>query len=662
MSFQNDQLHLIPWQLPAEPPAGLSLVERVLVARGYSDARTRLEFLNPAALDPFVFRDMATVVARLHAVVNAGGHILVFGDYDADGLTATAIMVRFLRHLGASVASLIPDRLEEGYGLAASHVEAIIAAAPDLLLTVDCGSNNAAEVQRLYEAGIAVIVTDHHVIEDDAVMAVAHLNPHAEPALNDLLAGAGVAYMVVEAYCARYPVPDAHALLARLQTLAMVGTIADIMPLIGANRALVSAALHRFHDHAPAGLKALLAERGGAVDAQAIAYAIGPQLNAASRVGSVAVALDILLTDDEAEAGRLAGKLRQLNEKRKKLESEISEAAIEQAYALGPVPVIVVRDANWHAGVLGIVAARLVERFQKPAIVLSRDGDAWQGSARSLPGLNIHGALQRVSASLLQFGGHQRAAGLAIHDDTYDAFLAALLEETQSWASITLPHTVDVQLTAADLYEMPLRSLDLLEPCGEANPKTQAAILQGQIVAIRSLGAGKHTAFDLAVDEQICSCIWFGCASLADFYTTGDIVDVLGQPSWHVFRNKGKAQLIVKDMRPSLPPLSSVDEPPYPPERFIKVYRMLVRYAKGHSVTLSPLLFAKRLTRAYNDLYTRFMVLDALTVLAEARVLEMVEEDANLRITLATDPPRAALSQTATWQRLVQEGRLLSND
>ncbi|HHT45661.1 MAG TPA: single-stranded-DNA-specific exonuclease RecJ [Fastidiosipila sp.] len=657
----SDVLKLIQksWKMPPPVDPALPLWARILSSRGYDTDEKRRAFLEARPLDPFLFSDMKKTVQLLHQAIENNGRIMIFGDYDADGLTATAILIRFFEHVGVRADWLIPDRLDEGYGISAQHVEQIIAGSYDLVITVDCGSNSVDEVKRLKDAGMKVIVSDHHVVEADGPFADAHLNPRAEETIEDLLSGAGVAYLIVEAYVSTYEVQASDRLLKTLRILAMVGTVADIMPLVGANRHLVQEAFNDFSDYAPPGLKSLVS-CGAAIDTTTVAFRIAPSLNAATRLGETDSPLLLLLTDSVQEAALLSERLRTLNEKRREVEALISKEAISQADRLAADSrVIVVRGKTWHTGVIGIVAARLVERYSKPAIVLSYNQDEWQGSARSYPGIDLHGLLTSVSHHLIRFGGHQRAAGLSLSDDCYDDFCLEL-NEAAATLSVKEPELeVDAVLLADDLQKESLLGLSALEPCGEGNPEPRVVVEDAEIFSIRLVGQGKHTRLDLIKDGQMLTAMCFRCNDLGEYYVPGDRIDVYGRPSWNVFNGRGNPQIIAFDVRPS-ETAENNHVPSLEPTAFEHVYRMLVHleHAVGHG--FSPSLFAKQLSRAYNRHYTGKDIECVLDVLADAGMIRMKRDATVYKVDIVENPARVVLSDTTAWQHLIEKGWLKS--
>lgn len=661
MFTDPEKLRALTWQYPKVPAENLTLREKILFARGFDRPEKRRAFMDAKPFDPFAFSEMEKAITLLRDVVSKDGKVMVFGDYDADGLTATAILVRFLERLGARVSWLIPDRLEEGYGLSETHVKTIINGDYDLCITVDCGSNNAAEVLQLKEAGIEVIVSDHHVAEIGDLVAGAHINPRLEPEVNDLLSGAGVALQIVQAYVSYFDLSGFDSFLKTLSVLAMVGTVADIMPLAGANRALVKEALADFSAHAPVGLLTLVGNLP-LIDAATVSYKIAPSLNAASRLGETESALLLLLTDSLQEATLLSERLRSLNETRRKIEQEIAKQAIEQAEALAAQrKVIVVRGDTWHMGVIGIVAARLVERYKKPAIVFALNQGEWQGSARSFSDIDMHALLAKTSPLLTRFGGHRGAAGLALTDACYDKFCEAI-ELAAGELQKQPPYVqADLALTADDMSQASLTDLSALAPFGEGNPEPKVVLEDAEILSLRLVGKDKHTRLDLLFKGQMVTALRFQVNDLATLYAPGDRIDLCGVPMWNVYNGQGSAQLIASHIRPS-ERAEATHLPRFTRAIFEEVYRTLRRISVGGEASFTPSLFAKRLSRAYNRRYAGFDIEYALHVLAEASILTWTKKEAIVTLRLVDKPKRVTLSETGAYRKAVEKGWLIDGD
>ncbi len=474
---------------PPAPPAAVAKLSAalgvhpqlaaILWARGLrDDARDHLD----PPLAPTAIPDLERAAARLADAVEAGRRVLVHGDYDADGISGTAVLTLGLRALGGRVTPFIPHRILDGYGIHPDRV-AEHAAACDLFVTVDCGISNLAEIRQLQAAGIEVIVSDHHAPGEDLPdclvvhPATSPLAGHGLPQLT----GAGLAYHLLWAVHERLGLeaPVAYA------DLATIGTIADVAPLLGENRALVKLGLERLTDSAWPGVRAMvrLARLHGPPSARDVAFVLAPRLNAAGRLGEAELALELLTTASERRGLELATLLDQRNRERR----EIQDAMLERLLpAVDPAaPAIVVADVDGHPGVMGIVASQLVERFHRPVFVVAQG----KGSVRSTPGISAVGGLRAAAPHLLRWGGHQQAAGFALEMDRFDAFRDAILgyvaAQPRSVPSVLADALVGLAEVDADLYA----ALQALEPYGEGHA-TPALLLGGALRHARAVGAG----------------------------------------------------------------------------------------------------------------------------------------------------------------------------
>jgi single-stranded-DNA-specific exonuclease len=473
----------------------------VLVRRGHGDPDAARAFLaaEMPGHDPLLLGDMAGAVARIRAAIAAGEKICVHGDYDVDGICATAVAVLALREAGADVTWHLPSRFEEGYGIAAETVERAAADGVRLLVTVDCGITAVAEVARARELGMDVIVTDHHRPADvlpDCIVAATRPSDYPYPEL----CGAGVAHKLAEALLG----PD-HPELSRHLDLVGLATIADVVPLRDENRALAAAGLRRLARTSRPGLQALMRSAGvdpAAIDATAVAFRLAPRINAAGRLHRPDAALELLLTDDADVARRLADELETLNRDRQAVEERILRDAIARVESW-PAPRqrrrgYVLWDEDWHEGVIGIVASRLVERFDRPVVLIAGTRDGWKGSGRSIASFDLHGALGACSEHLERYGGHRAAAGLAIRTEQLEAFaeaFAAHADGALDDADLRPLQTVDAVVPASALTLDLAQELDRLAPFGLGNPDVTLLVASVEAVEPTTVGEGKHLRF-----------------------------------------------------------------------------------------------------------------------------------------------------------------------
>jgi single-stranded-DNA-specific exonuclease len=473
----------------------------VLVRRGLDDATAARAFLDaePPGHDSFALGDMAAAVERIRVAVAAGERICVHGDYDVDGISATAVAVLVLREIGANVEWRLPSRFEEGYGLAAETIERLAEDGIDLVLTVDCGITAVEEVALARELGMDVIVTDHHrpgeTLPDCPVVAT---RPSAYPCPE--LCGAGVVHTL-----ARALLGDEHPAVARTLDLVALATIADVVPLVDENRALAAAGLRALARTGRPGLQALMQSARvdpAAVDASSVGFRLAPRINAAGRLGRPDLALELLLTEDRAEARALAAQLEELNRERQGVEERILREAIARVEALPPAARerrgYVLWDEAWHEGVIGIVASRLVERFNRPVVLVARSGEGWKGSGRSIADFDLHAGLAACAEHLGRFGGHRAAAGLSIETDRLEAFSEAFGRHADAelgdvdLRSLT---TVDAIVPAGALTLSLAQELDRLAPFGLGNPEPTLLVASVEATGASTVGDGKHLRF-----------------------------------------------------------------------------------------------------------------------------------------------------------------------
>ena len=473
----------------------------VLVRRGYADPDSARRFLDaaPPGHDPYLLGDMSAAVARIRSAVEANTRVCVHGDYDVDGICATALAVLLLRELGADVVWHLPSRFEEGYGVSGHTLERLADEGVGLVLTVDCGITAVEEVARARARGLDVVVTDHHrpgeSLPDCPVVAT---RPSSYPFPE--LCGTGVVYKLGEALLGA----DAPALRRHLDLVALA-TIADVVPLLDENRALAAAGLRALGCSRRPGLQALMRSAGvdpAAVDAGAVAFRLAPRINAAGRLGKPDIALELVLTERADEARRLAADLEELNRDRQAVEDRILREAVGLVEEMSEPERrrrgYVLWREDWHQGVIGIVASRLVERFSRPIVLVAGSHDGWKGSGRSIPRFDLHAALGACSAHLERFGGHRAAAGLSIDpariEDFAEAFARyadASLREDELHEVVTIDAIVSVEDLTLDLAH----ELERLAPFGLGNPDVTLLVPATRAVEPATVGEGKHLRF-----------------------------------------------------------------------------------------------------------------------------------------------------------------------
>lgn len=539
------------------------LCAAVLTARGLETPEQMEEFLSCGEEQfhsPHKMRDMDAAVARIKAAVTRGEKIAVYGDYDVDGITATAVVTEYLRDKGAEVRPYIPDRMGEGYGLNRTAVRQLAGEGVKLIVTVDCGITAVEEVELARELGMEVVVTDHHQCKETIPAAAAVVDPRRPDCGYPFkeLAGVGVALKLVLALT---PEERRPGVLRHYAELAAVGTVADVMSLTGENRALVHMGLGLLNRTSRPGLAALLravGAQGKAATTTTVSYGLAPRLNAAGRMERSEVALELLLTRDSARGEVLAEELYRLNRHRQAIELDIYEqcvAILDREPALA-TPCIVLAGEGWHQGVVGIVASRLSEKYSCPAFMICLDHGHGKGSCRSFGGFNLFAALEQSAALLEGYGGHELAAGFTILEENVAAFRAKMSELVclrTGGAAMTAELTADAELEDAGLLTFgQVEALSKLEPFGADNPRP-VFVLRGMTVAsCADVGEGRHMKLRLRRDGVSVDGIFFSVNTAEAGVTAGDRVDVAFNPQINEFRGVRTVQLLVCDLRRAL--------------------------------------------------------------------------------------------------------------
>jgi single-stranded-DNA-specific exonuclease len=562
------------WELrPADPTQidalgaalGLSpLVARILVARGIAEPEAARRFLDldlGGLLPPDQLPDLGAACARLGEAIAREEPITIFGDYDVDGATATAILVHFLRLVGAHVDYYLPDRLREGYGLTVAGIEAVAARGARLLVTADCGTNSHQEIARARDLGMEVIVLDHHETPGGASPAVALVNPHRpDSAFPDRgLCSAGLAFYVVaglrrwlreRAHFGARPEPNLKAYL----DLVALGTIADVVQLVGLNRLLVHHGLAALAETRRPGLSSLKALAGigpGPVSAGQVAFRIAPRLNAAGRLGDARRAVDLLLAEDPGTARTLAEELDRENARRQSVEKTVLEEALAQALAdpeHAAASAVVVAGEGWHPGVIGIVAARLVERFGRPAVVIALDGARGKGSARSVGEVNLYQALTECAEHLSGYGGHAAAAGLSLAAHAVAPFRHRFREVVGAIPGErrAARRFLDAEVPLGALSPALGEEIGRLQPFGAGNPEPVLRSREAEVREARVVG-GNHLRLRLVGTEA--AAIGFGMAD--EIPALGSRVDLCYNLRVSEWQGQRRAEIHLKDLAPS---------------------------------------------------------------------------------------------------------------
>ncbi len=579
-----DPIRLDPAYRAAAHDLGLgAFATAVLARRGVADLAGLASFLGPAEAalhDAHLLPDAGALVARVAQAMANGERVMVFGDFDADGLTALAQLVLVLRRLGVEVLPYVPSRLEEGHGLSMASVEAATTQGVGLIITVDTGSTSVAEVAAARERGIDVVITDHHHLPDVLPAAVALVNPHrSDSAYPDpSLSGSGVAFTVARLLLGDLADdPDAALELADLAT---IGTVSDVVPLLGENRAIARLGLERIRTSPRPGIAALLARAGvdpATVDLETVGFVLAPRLNAAGRVGEALDAANLLLAGTPGQADALAAALESANSTRRDLmRSAIAQARaglglLDPGQAPGQQPLLdaepevaevvvgggadaaaLVLRGPWSVGIIGLVAGRLADETGKPAVVGTVLGDVVRASCRGDGRANLAHALDACDDLLIRHGGHAAAAGFELPLASWDAFVARFLAvaEASRPEDPRPPLAVDLALPSSYVDYTLYRDLARLGPCGPGNAIPLVAVLGLTVARVRAANGG-HTQLVLRRERDVLDGIAFGRADLAASLVEGDRVDVVARLSSRSFGGLETLQLEVRDVAPS---------------------------------------------------------------------------------------------------------------
>lgn len=538
-----------------------SLLAKILVSRGITEEKDIEQFLNPTRkdfYDPYLMPDMEKAVERILKAIENKEKVLIYGDYDVDGITSVTVLKSFLEERGLKVDEYIPNRLDEGYGLNRAAVEKIANEKYTLMITVDCGISAIEEVKYANELGIEVIVTDHHEPGEKLPEAIAVVDAKRKdnqyPFRN--LAGVGVVFKLTQAISKKLGLEEKEFL--KYLDIVCIGTISDIVPLVDENRVIVKLGLRLVEQTRNLGLRTILQASGyQKVDSTTISFGIAPRINACGRMGHQEEALKLFLSTDRNEVNELAEKLNEYNRQRQEKEKQIFLEALEKIKkeAINEDSIMVIDGENWHHGVIGIVASKITEMYFKPSILLCYEGDEGKGSGRSIPGFDLHEALTKCEDSLEKFGGHSMAIGLSVKKDKLDELrkkLDAIAKEKQIDKIVPILK-IDAQVDLKDINMQIVESLKQLEPFGEENKVPLFVFKNLKIDSIRALSEGKHIKLTLRQDNQnLINAMGFNLGELTNDYRIGDKVDIVGSLEINKFNGEESIQILLKDMMKSI--------------------------------------------------------------------------------------------------------------
>lgn len=532
------------------------VLARVLINRGITKEEEIKIFLDPTRNDfynPFLLPDMEKAVSRIIEAIIHKEKVVIYGDYDVDGITSVTVLKKFLKERGLEVGYYIPNRLEEGYGLNKDAIQKIIEEQYTLMITVDCGISAIKEIEECNRLGLQTIVTDHHEQGEKIPNAYAVIDAKRKDSTYPFreLAGVGVVFKLIQAISKKMNLEDKEYL--KYLDIVAVGTISDIVPLVNENRVIAKLGLKLVEITKNIGLKELMqASNYKKVDSSMISFGVAPRINACGRMGHQEEALNLFLTENIVEAKEITKKLNKYNLERQEKEKEIYTQAMDklQKEELQNINTIVLGGENWYHGVIGIVASKLTESFFKPTILVGFEEGVGKGSGRSIPGFDLHEALNCSSSYLEKFGGHAMAVGLTLKKEQFEDFKNKFEEiaQKQEVKKIQPIIKIDGIITKKDFNFTTLGEIKKMEPFGEKNERPLLLYKNLKIVSIRALSEGKHLKLALRDENTIIDAIGFNLGELADEFLIGDKVDVVGSLEENTYNGIEKIQINLKDI------------------------------------------------------------------------------------------------------------------
>ncbi len=650
------------------------LLAMILASRGLENPQQAHKYLacDTALFDPYLLTDMDLAAGRIALAMDRNERIAVFGDYDVDGVTATCLLTDFLRKAGADCLSYIPGRLEEGYGLNPIAIRGLHEQGVKLIVTVDCGITAMDEALLCKELGIDLVITDHHECKDILPAAVAVVDPHRPDGgyPHKGLSGVGVAFKLAAALSG-----NQEQTLEQYADLVCLGTVADVMPMVGENRRFVSRGLELLRQTQRPGIAALMEESGCdplSVNASSVGYMLAPRINAAGRMGQIDLAVELFLTDDPQRAAELAGALCELNRQRQAVESEIYRQAIEML-PQGRLPdAVVLADEGWHQGVVGIVASRIAEEFCCPTFLICLDGDHGKASSRSYGGFNLFSSLTALSHLLESYGGHELAAGFTIHREKIADFRQEICGLAKTFYACDGPRTVlnaDCAISPELLTLPNIEALQGLEPCGSGCPKPTLVMEGLTVERVGVVGGGRHMRLQLRRGRHSFNAIFFSETPESAGIAQGDLVDAAFIPQINEFRGEHTVQMNLQDLRPSCKAscdpsaagyyalkrgtLTAQEADKLLPDR--NTLATVWRYLAGENgeIREDTMCLCRKIVRWSGQPLSLGTLLTCLDIFRDVGLLQTQRQQKNLVIRILHRQDKADLNESQTMQRLL---------
>lgn len=532
------------------------LLSKILIRKNIINEEVVEKFLEPTRYDfydPYLMPDMEKAVDRIVKAIENKEKIVIYGDYDVDGITSITVLKSFLEDIGVHTDYYIPNRLNEGYGLNKEAIKKIVEDKNNLMITVDCGISNVEEVEYAKTLGLDIVITDHHEPGEVLPNAIAVVDAKRKDSVYPckVLAGVGVSFKLIQAISKRLNIEEKEYL--KYLDIVCIGTISDIVPLEDENRVITKLGLKLVEVTKNVGLRELLNVSGYKnIDSSCVSFGLSPRINACGRMGNANLALNLFLTKDKNEAKQIAIYLNEYNKQRQEIEKRMFNEAVEIIENnKEDKNVIVIGNNNWHHGIIGIVASKITDMYFKPSILICFEEELARGSGRSIPGFDLFKALSNCREHIYKFGGHSMAIGMTLKKEEFENFKKDFEEyaQKQNISDIIPVINVDEEVSLKDINIEEVESLKLLEPFGEANNMPIFMIKNLKIEAIRALSEGKHLKLILKDEGFIIDAIGFNLGTYANEFRIGDKIDIIGNLEINEFNGLKKVQMNLKDIR-----------------------------------------------------------------------------------------------------------------